>query len=78
MDWYEVAIIAVAILGVILGGTFAFKWRQGVNLLKLLGDTFTETANALEDKKLTKIEAIGLLERWQKVFLMVMLFVGKK
>ena len=78
MDWYEVAFIAVAILGVIFGGTMAFKWRQGVNLLKLLGDAFTETANALEDKKLTKIEAIDLLERWQKVFFMVMVFTGKK
>ena len=77
MDWIEIAIIVVAILGIVFGGIFV-KWRQGVKLLKLLGDAFTETANALEDKKLTKTEAIDLLERWQKVFVMVMIFAGKK
>ena len=43
MDWYEVAIIAVAILGVIFGGTMAFKWRQGVRLLSELSEAFTKS-----------------------------------
>ena len=92
MDWYEVAIIAVAILGVILSGTMAFKWRQGVRLLSELSEAFTKSgvftkkaSVALKDKKLTKAEAVelaqetfGCLKEWQDVFLMVMLFVGKK
>ena len=78
LNWVDIAVIVVAVLGLIFGGTFAVKYRHGIKLLEALGEAFTETAKALEDKKLTKGEAIDLLAKWQSVFFYVMVFTGKK
>ena len=78
LEWYELAGYVVGILGIILGTIFYTKWNQAVVLLKELGEAFTATANALEDKKLTKDEAIRLLKEWKDVYVQVMLIMGKK
>lgn len=61
----------------VLAGIFTVKWKQAVNLLKELGEAFTATAEALEDKKLTKDEAISLLQEWKDCYIAVMLLIGK-
>lgn len=78
MDGYEIAVIVVAVLGIVFGGVFALKWKQAVNLLRELGEAFTHTAEALEDKKLTKDEAVKCLKEWKDVYIAVMLLIGKK
>jgi len=78
MDWLELAGFIVAILGLIFGTTFAVKWRHLVNLLKELGEAFTTTSEALEDKKITKQEAINCLKEWQDVFAAIIALKGNK
>lgn len=75
--WVEIVICVVAVLGIVSGSIFATKWAQAVKLLRELGEAFTVTANALEDKKLTKQEAIDCLAKWQQVFIQIMLMLGK-
>ncbi len=77
MDNIEVIMIIVALLGLTVGGFFSMKWKQACELLKELGEAFTRTSEALEDKKLTREEAVGLLKEWQDVFTKVMLMLGR-
>lgn len=77
-SWLEIAGYAVGIVGLIFGGVFALKWRQTVKLLKELGEAFTKTSEALEDKRLTKAEALGLLKEWMDVIAAVELMLLKK
>ena len=78
LDWYEIAGYAVGILGLILGGVFFVKWNQTVKLMKELGEAFTKTSEALEDKKLTKEEAIAILGEWRDVAEAILILIGKK
>ncbi|KKN72874.1 hypothetical protein LCGC14_0405780 [marine sediment metagenome] len=77
MEWYEILSLVVVICGAVLGGNFYRKWKQVVNLLLELGEAFTKTGEALEDKKITKAEAVELLEEWMDVFNAVMLLLPK-
>ena len=76
--WLEIAVCVVAVLGIVFGVVFAKKWADACVLMKELGEAFQETSEALEDKKLTKDEALKLLDEWQDVFVSVWLLVGKK
>lgn len=67
IDFFEIAGYGGTLLFLLLSGYFAVKWRQVVGLFKELGEAFTITAEALEDKKLTKQEAIKLLKEWLDV-----------
>jgi len=75
--WLEIAVSVVGILGVALGGIFAIRWKNACKLLKELGEAFEKTGIALEDKKLTKDEAVSLLKEWKDVFVQIMLLKGK-
>ena len=77
-DWLAIAGYGVGILGLILGSVFAVKWVQAVKLMKELGEAFTRTALALEDKKLTKDEAMKCLKEWNDVVVQILLLFGKK
>ena len=78
LEWYEIAIIIVGVLGFIVGGVYAKKWQQMVKLLRELSDAFDVTADALEDKKLTKAEATELLKEWHDVYSALLALIGKK
>jgi len=67
MEWYTILSYAVGIAGAILGVVFLTKWGQAVSLLKEIGEAFTKTSEVLEDKKLTKDEAVEMLKEWQDV-----------
>ena len=67
MDWWVIVSYVVGILGVVLGAIFSLKWGQAVTFLKELGDAFTKTGVALEDKNLTQEEATALLKEWREV-----------
>ena len=67
MEWFEILAYLVGILGVVLGVAFWQKWEKTVKLLRELGDAFIKSADALEDKKLTKEEAVLLLKEWTEV-----------
>lgn len=68
MNWLEIAGWAIAIIAGLFGGAFFVKWRQGIKLLREMGEAFTYTAEALEDHKLTKAELIGLLQEWLDIY----------
>lgn len=78
MNWYELAGYVVAILGLIFGGVFWRKWSQGVAFLKEIGEAFTKTSLALYDKRLTKDEALELLEEWRDVVQAIYALIGRK
>lgn len=67
MEWFEILAYVIGILGIILGGTFWKKWNQTVKLLKELGEAFTKTGEALEDRDITTEEAMALLKEWKDV-----------
>ena len=67
MENVEILGYIVGILGIVLGGVFWTRWNQAVKLLKELGEAFTKTATVLEDKNVTKEEALELLKEWEDV-----------
>ena len=74
-QWYELLSYVVGIAGVVLGVAFYTKWKQMVGLLLELGEAFTKTGEALEDKKITKTEAVEMLKEWMDVFNFIMLLL---
>ncbi|GAH86421.1 unnamed protein product [marine sediment metagenome] len=67
MEWWEILSYAVGIGGAVFGAIFITKWNMAVKLLKELGEAFTKTSEALEDKTITKEEALLLLKEWKDV-----------
>ena len=78
MDWYEIAGYAGSFVFLLLSGYFALKWKQAISLLKELGEAFSASSIALEDKKLTNQEAIELLKEWTDVMTAVLALVRKR
>ena len=78
LNWIELTGYIIGLIGVIFGGVFWKKWSQVVRLLKEMGEAFTKTSLALADKRLTKDEAIGLLQAWREVVQAVYALVGRK
>lgn len=78
MEWWQILSYVVGIAGIVLGVTFKLKWDQLVKLLLELGEAFTKTGKALEDKKLTKEEAVTMLKEWNDVYLSLMALLPKK
>ena len=78
MDYLTIIGYVVGIIGLTVGVIFGCKWKQVVDLMRELGEAFTVTSEALEDKNLTKAEAIQLLSEWEDVFTKIMVMVGKK
>jgi len=72
-DWW---IIGTAIAGVV-AIIFGAKWSQAVKVLREIGDAMTKTADALEDKNITKQEALDLLKEWMDVVSAVRKLIGK-
>ena len=77
MEWFEILAYVVGILGVVLGVAFWRRWEGVVTLLKELGEAFTKSAEALEDKKLTKEEAVALLKEWNDVVSAILILLPK-
>ena len=69
LQWWELFSYVVGIAGILVGSIFWTKWNHLVKLLKELGEAFAATAVALEDKEITKSEAIRLLKEWSDVYL---------
>ncbi|GAH65239.1 unnamed protein product, partial [marine sediment metagenome] len=63
---------------IVFGVVFKRKWDHFVNLLLQTGEAFTKTGKALEDKKLTKEEAIAMLKEWNDVYLALTALLPKK
>jgi len=66
-EWWAILSYVVGIAGAVFGVVFFAKWQQVVGLLHELGEAFAKTADALEDKKITKEETISLLKEWLDV-----------
>jgi len=73
MDWQYIGLSVLGILAIL----FSVKWALAVRALKEIGEAFTKTADALEDKKLTKQEALDLLKEWMDVIASIRALVGK-
>ena len=78
MEVTDIISLVCAVLVVITGTSFALKYRQAVKLLKEIGEAFTTTAEALEDKDVTKEEAVEMLKEWRDVVSQVLKLIGKK
>ena len=78
MEWYEIASYVVGIAGAVFGLVFYTKWNQFVNLLKETGEAFTKTAEALEDRKVTKAEALQMLDEWADVYMAFLLLIPER
>ena len=75
MEWWTILSYVVGIAGAVLGIAFYAKYNQVVKLFLELGEAFTKTGEALEDKKITKTEAVEMLKEWMDVFNFIMLLL---
>ncbi|KKL56248.1 hypothetical protein LCGC14_2247290 [marine sediment metagenome] len=78
MEWPEIVSLVIGISGLVFGGVFAVKWKKAVRLLRKIGWAFSSTAEALDDKKLTKKEAVKLLKDWLDVVEAAFALIGKR
>ena len=78
MDWQEIVYIVITILALVFGGKFWLKWKHMTDVFKELGEAFTKTSKALEDKKLTKDEMRQLLNEWMDVANVIMVLLNRK
>uniref|UniRef100_A0A6M3J2X0 Uncharacterized protein n=1 Tax=viral metagenome TaxID=1070528 RepID=A0A6M3J2X0_9ZZZZ len=67
-NWVEIAAIVIATGWAAFGVTYLFKWQQVSKLLVELGQAFTKTGMALDDRKLSKEESMVLLKEWYDVY----------
>lgn len=73
MDWWIIGAAIAGVVAVVLG----VKWVQAVKVLREIGEAFTKTADAMEDKNLTKQEAVELLKEWLDVVSAIRTLVRK-
>lgn len=78
MEYIEILGYVIGVIGIIFGAAFAIRWQQMVKVLKELGEAFTDTASALEDKQLTKEESLLLLQQWQDVVSSFVTLIGRR
>lgn len=78
MEWWQILSYVVGIAGIACGAVFYTKWNQFVKLLLELGEAFTKTGKALEDKEVTEEEALALLKEWHDVYLAIKALAPKK
>lgn len=78
MEWWQILSYIVGIAGIVFGVVFKLKFDQLVKLFLELGEAFTKTGQALEDKQVTQEEALELLKEWNDVYLAVMALLPKK
>jgi len=64
MDWWIIGTGIAGVIAVICG----LKWARAITILRELSEAFSKTADAFEDKNLTKQEAIDLLKEWMDVY----------
>lgn len=69
MNGMEIALIVVTVMAAIAG----IKWAQVATLLREAGELLLTTSEAMEDKKITKDEAAGIVKELADV-----LVAGKK
>ena len=74
MEAHEILFIVIAVLGLLFGGAFWRKFNTVVRLMTELGELLVasgnlvmKTSKALEDRKITKAEAVLLVKAWQEV-----------
>ena len=75
MEWTEVVSYAMGLAGALLGLAFLMKFQKAIALLKEFGEAltmagavFTQSAEALKDRKITKAESVLLVKAWQEAY----------
>jgi len=77
-NWWSIASLVLLVVSGALGTWFSSKWKHMCNVLKEIGDVFIKSSEALEDKKITKEEALSILKEYQDVAYAVMILLNRK
>ncbi len=74
METHEIIFLVLAVLGLLFGGAFWRKFDTAVKLLaelaellQAVSELMATTSEALENRKVTKAEAVLLLKKWETV-----------
>jgi hypothetical protein len=78
MEWYEMLSLAIGIAGFVFGAVFYSKWNLFIKVLKETADAFYKTAEVLEDRKVTKQEALDMLSEWMEVYTALLSLLPQK